>query len=131
MKENGFTLKKPRSRQYPAEAITNADYADDLVLLDNTPTQAKCLLHSLEQATNLDKTEFINFKWDVAFSTLNGKPLTLEDHFIYSTSNILFTESNINVCIGKVWTAIIRLPTIWISDITDKIKQEFFQGIAM
>ena len=50
MKENGFTLKKTRSRSYPAETITNADCADDLVLLANTPAQAESLRHSLEQA---------------------------------------------------------------------------------
>ena len=42
-------LRKARCWQYPSEAITAADYTDDLVT--NTPTQAKSLLHSLEQAT--------------------------------------------------------------------------------
>ena len=36
IKENGFTLKKARSRQYSAETITDADYADDLALLLNS-----------------------------------------------------------------------------------------------
>ena len=45
--KNGFTLKRPRSRWYPAETVT---VADDLALLANTPTQAKSVLHSLEQA---------------------------------------------------------------------------------
>ena len=31
----------------------------------------------------------------------------------------------------KAWTAIDRLMTIWKSDLTDKIKHEFFQPIAM
>ena len=39
MKENYFTLKKARSRWYPAQTIMDADYADDIVLLTNTPTQ--------------------------------------------------------------------------------------------
>ena len=62
-KENGFILKTTRSRQNPVETIMDADYADDLMLLTNTPVQAECLLHSLEQATkgidhyvNSDKT---------------------------------------------------------------------------
>ena len=50
MKENGFTLKKARSRRYPRETITDTDFADDKVLLANTPTQAESQLHSLEQA---------------------------------------------------------------------------------
>ena len=40
MKENGFALKKARRRQYPAETITDVDYADDLVILVHTPAQA-------------------------------------------------------------------------------------------
>ena len=51
IKENSFTLKKIRSRRYPAETITDADYADDIVLLANTPTLAETLRHSLEQAS--------------------------------------------------------------------------------
>ena len=47
MKENGFTLKKAKSSQYPTKTIIDADYTDDLVLLTNTPTQAKSHLHSL------------------------------------------------------------------------------------
>ena len=33
---------------YLAEPITDADYADDIALPANTPTQAKSLLHNLE-----------------------------------------------------------------------------------
>ena len=33
-----------------AKTITDADYADDLALLANTPNQAEKLLHSLERA---------------------------------------------------------------------------------
>ena len=68
MKENGFKLTKERSRRYPAQTITDADYADDIALLANTPIQAKTLLHSLEQAAagiglyvNAHKTEYMCF----------------------------------------------------------------------
>ena len=68
MKENGFKLAKERIRRYHAQTITNADYTDDIALLENTPAQAESLLHSLERATggiglhvNADKTEFICF----------------------------------------------------------------------
>ena len=47
---NCFTLKKARSRRYPAQYITDVDYANDIALLANTPTQAESLLHSLEFA---------------------------------------------------------------------------------
>ena len=48
IKENSFKLTKKRSRRYIAKTITDADYADDIPLLANTPTQAETLLHSLE-----------------------------------------------------------------------------------
>ena len=41
MKENCLTLKNARSKQYPMETITNADYIDDPTLLANTLTHAK------------------------------------------------------------------------------------------
>ena len=47
MKENGFKLTKERSRRSPAQTITNVDYADDIALLANAPTQTETLLHSL------------------------------------------------------------------------------------
>ena len=66
MKENSFTLTKERSRRYPAQIIMDADHADDIALLANTPDQAKTLLHSLERATagiglhvNAHKTECV------------------------------------------------------------------------
>ena len=48
MKENGFKLAKERSRRYTAQTITNTDYAKDIELLTNTPSQAESQLPSLE-----------------------------------------------------------------------------------
>ena len=49
--------------------MTDTDYLDDLVLIDNTPGQAYSQLHRLELAArgitfllNADKTEFLSFK---------------------------------------------------------------------
>ena len=39
IKDNGFTLAKERSRRYPTQTITDMDYADNITLLLNTPTQ--------------------------------------------------------------------------------------------
>ena len=50
IRENGFELRKKRSRRYPATTITDTDYADDIAILANTPDQAETLLHSLERA---------------------------------------------------------------------------------
>ena len=68
IKENGFELTKKRSIKYPAKTITDADNADDIAILANTPNQAETQLHSLEQATagiglhvNEHKTEYMCF----------------------------------------------------------------------
>ena len=50
VKEKSFELTKKSSRRYPAKTITNADYADNIALLENAPTQAETLLHSMERA---------------------------------------------------------------------------------
>ena len=68
MKENGFTLKRARSRCDTAETITDANYADDQAVLTNTALQAECQLHKLEQTArsiglyvNSNKAEFLCF----------------------------------------------------------------------
>ena len=48
IKENVFTLKKVRRRRYSAKNNQEVDYAGDLTLLANTPTQIESLQHSLE-----------------------------------------------------------------------------------
>ena len=58
IRENGFELTKKRSRRYPAKTITDADYADDIAILANTPNQAETLLHmaGLKQDDQLEHT---------------------------------------------------------------------------
>ena len=42
--ENGFELTKKRSRRYPAKTVYDADNADDIAILANTPNQAYCIV---------------------------------------------------------------------------------------
>ena len=79
---------------------------------------------------NANKTGLICFKWG-AISTLNGWPLKLVDKFTYFISNISLTENDVNICQVKVWTAINSLLIIWKSDLSNKIKQDFFQVVAV
>ena len=69
---------KNTRRLYPVETVTDADYAEDLAFLLNTPNPAQSLLQGLEQVTgaieNANKSEC--FKQG-AISTLSGKPLKL------------------------------------------------------
>ena len=78
IRENGFELTKKRSRRYTAKTITDADYADDIALLANTPNQAEMLLHSLEWAAagiglhvNAHETEYMCFNQAGNISTID------------------------------------------------------------
>ena len=136
IRENGFKLTKKRSKRYPAKTITDADYADDLALLANTPNQAETLLHSLERATagislhvNSHKTEYMCYNQTGNITTLNGASLRLVDKFTYLGSRVSSTENDTRLT--KAWTAIDRFSIIWESDLTDKMKRSFFQAAVV
>ena len=93
IRKNGFGLTKKRSRKFPAKTITDADYADDIAILANTPNQAETLLHSLERAAtgigphvNAHKTEYMWYYQTGDITTLEGTPLKLVDKFTYRGS---------------------------------------------
>ena len=138
MKDNSFKLTKERSRRYPTQTITDADYADDTALLANTPAQAETLLHRLKWATaatgllvNTDKMEYTCFSQIVIISTLNSISLKLVDNFAYLGSSVSSTKTDINMWLAKAWTAINRLLVILMSDLTDKMKCSFFQAAVI
>ena len=108
IRENGFELTKKRSRRYPAKTITDADYADDIAILANTPNQAETLLHSLERAdtgtglhVNAHKTEYMCFNQTGDIPTLEGTSLKLVDKFTYLGSSVSSTERDIDTRLTK------------------------------
>ena len=118
---------------YPTQTTMDVDYADDIVLLANAPTQDESLLHSLERAAagidlhvNAQKTEYICFNQTGDISTLNGNSLKLVDRFTY-----LGSSRDINTRLSNALTANNRLSVIWRSDLTDKIKRSFFQAAVV
>ena len=135
MKENGFTLKQARSRQYPTETIMDADV---IVHLANTPIQAESLLHSLEEGAggiglhvNADKMEYMYFNPKVDITTLNGGSLKSMGKFTYLRSSISSTGNETKMQLAKAWTAVDRLSIIWKSNLSDKIKCHFFQAAVV
>ena len=138
LRENGFKLTKKRSRRYSTTTINNANYADDIVILANTPNQAEILLHSLERAAagfglhvNAHKTEYMCYNHTGNISTLDGTSLKLVDKFTYLGSSVSSTKEDINTQLMKAWTAINRLSIIWKSDLIDKMKRSFFQAAVV
>ena len=108
--------------------MTDADCADNLELLANTPTQAKFLLHCLEQAAggiifyvNANKT-LMSLTQGGSISTLSAKPLKFVDKFTYLGSNISSIQSDVNIRLAKAWTTVGRLSIIWKYDLSDEIK---------
>ena len=109
-------LTKKRIRRYPAKTITDADYADGIALLANTPNKSETLLHSLERDAagvglhvNAHKTELMCFNQKGDISTLDGTSLKLVDKFTYQGSSVSSTEKDIDTRLTKAWTAIDRL----------------------
>ena len=124
IKENSSKLTKERSRRHPAKTITDADYADDIALLANAPTQDETLLHSLERAAagiclyvDAHKTEYFSLNKTGDISTLNK--------FTYQGSSVSSTEIDIN---NKCMTAIERLSVVWKSELADKMKCSLLQN---
>ena len=78
---------------------------------------------------NTNKTEILYLKQNSA--PLNGKPLKLVDHFTFLGCSISSTKRDFTIHIQKAWTAIDKLLNIWKSDLSDILKQEFFQAVAV
>ena len=113
-------MKKKRSRRYPAKTITDADYADEIAILANTPNLAETLLHGLEQAAagtglhvNAHKTEYMCFNQTGDISTLDGSSLKLVDTFTYLRSSVSSTEKDIDRRLTKAWANIGKLSIIY------------------
>ena len=129
IRENRFELTKERSRRYTAKTITDADDADDIAILANTPNQAETLLHSLERAAagiglnvNAHKTEYMCYNQTGDVSTRDGTSLKLVDKFTYLGISVSSTEKDIDTRLTKAWTTIDRLSIMRKSDLTDKMK---------
>ena len=138
IKENGFELTKKRSRRYLAKTITDADYADDIAILANTPDQTETLLHSMEPAAagiglhvNAHKTEYMCFNQTGDISPRRRKLFETGRQFTYLGSRVSSTEKDIDTQLTKAWIAIDKLLIIWKSDLTDKMKRSFFQAAVV
>ena len=136
-KELGFTLSKARSKRYPAETITDVDYADDIALMSDNIQDATYLLHNIENTAkeiglyiNAKKTEFISYNHQGTIQTVEGENIKSVLDFTYLGSNIASTEKDINIRIKKAWGAINSLNTIWKSTLTQKLKRDFFRAVV-
>ena len=68
------------------------------------------------------------FKQDVAILTLNAKLWKLVDLLIKLSCCISSTNNDVDIHTQQAEAAFGWLPVIWKSDLSDKIKQKFFQA---
>ena len=59
------------------------------------------------------------------------KPLRLFNKLTYLGRYFSLTKTHISICIGKEWTATDLMSLVGTSDLSDKIKQDFFQAVAI
>ena len=117
--------------------VTDVDFADDLAITADYLTDATFLLHEIETAAseiglyiNSSKTEFICYNQShTGFipSKNNGIVKAVED-FVYLGSNIASTKRDVEVRLGKAWTAIRKLDKIWKSNLPEQLKRRFFRS---
>ena len=132
----GFTLDRSRSRRHPAKVICDTDFADDLALLSNSLEQAQELLTRLENAAkqiglhiNNSKTEYMLFNQDEGdLKALDGDVLNQVEDFQYLGAWLNTCSKDINIRIGRAWTALLKLNTIWKSNLQEDLKVQFFRA---
>ena len=71
------------------------------------------------------------FKQKRTIFTLSDKPVKLENQFSYLGSNILSTESDVNIHQAMAWNTLYRLLIIWKSILFDRVYRGFFQAVIV
>ena len=66
-----------------------------------------------------------------AISALSDTLLKLVDQFTWLNSDISSTESDVNICLPKAWNAIDSQSIIWKSNLSDRIKRDFFEAVLV
>ena len=115
--------------------MTHADNADDVGLLTNITAPAEYLLLAPSYAAGdiclhmiADKTEIMCFKRGAIFILVVTSKISRQVHLV---SNISSTEYDVSIRLAKAWTTFDRLSIIWKSDLSNKIKKDFLQGVAV
>lgn len=132
----GFTLREARGRRCPVEIICDTDFADDLALTSDTLEQAQLFLLKVESIAaqiglylNEDKTEYMSLNSpESQILTLKGKNIKEVNDFLYLGSWIESSKKDLNIRIGKAWTALIKMDKIWKSNLKKELKIGLFRA---
>ena len=69
--------------------------------------------------------------FEYLYGTIGGTSLKLVDKFTYLGSSVSSAEKDIDALLMNALTTIDRLSIIWKSDLTDKMKRNFFQAAVV
>ena len=132
-----LTQSKQRSRRYTVIKITDAEYADDLVIFVDSSRNAEKLLNVLEKSgktvgrkVNIKKTSHMNINSNKTVTSIYGDVLKNFDNFIYLGSEIESTDKEIKIRIAKSWAALDNLSSIWKSPLSTTLNRNFFRAIV-
>ena len=138
IKNKGFEIKPRKSSRYPAEYLTDTDFADDIALISESLVNAQSLLQSLEQASNCvglylneTKTEYVNrcnTDSDFVIKTINNTLLQMVSDYVYLGSYISSSEKDFLTRKGKAWAACNAMNKIWSSDLDNDFKLKIFKA---
>ena len=136
--DHGFIFNKARSSRYPAQRISDLDYADDLALLENSIELANEQLEKLALVAkqvglqiNLEKTEYMAFNVSESEGKvkLDNKPISKVNDFRYLGSMLASTENDVKRRCGLAWSVFETMAKIWTSSLLRvKLKVEILHA---
>ena len=85
---------------------------------------------SLGLHVNADKWSYMSFYQKGDISILNCGVLKLVEKFTYLDRSVSSTE-NMNMCLAKAWITVNTLSIVRKSNLSDKIKRNFFQAVVV
>ena len=81
---------------------------------------------------NVSKTEYMSLNQDSSVSmsmkSLNGEAIKNVLDFKYLGSYIASTDNDVSIRIGKAWAVLNNLNKIWTSNLSVRLKRNFFRA---
>ena len=135
----GLIITERKNRRYPATRATEIEYADDIAITTNSIEEANTILHQIEDISkdigiciNVSKTEYMSLIQDSSVSmsmkSLNGEAIKNVLDFKYLRSYIASTDNDVSIRIGKAWAVLNNLYKIWTSNMSIRLKRNFFRA---
>ncbi|XP_014788902.1 uncharacterized protein LOC106882658 [Octopus bimaculoides] len=124
--DSSFTVSPAQSRRDEAKKISDAQFADDIVMVTNAAREAEELMQDMDTMSmsvglnmNEIKTKYLleNIKKPEKIMNVGGKPPELVEDFLYLGAKIGNTVGDIVERKSKAWVACRSLRSIWKSDL--------------